>query len=337
MKLKTFIAPNMKDALKIIRQDLGREAIILSTRKIKNDEGKSGLEITAALDEETHTPPVLEAPILKKKLPPFSSQKPKQSKLSACLKHHGLKGDILNILSKASAGLKDAGFSEEDALEMVLSKRIPFQPPEALITKGRAHVFLGPTGAGKTTFITKLAIQLKGSGHKIGLLSLDDQKIAGFEPLRVVANIMSEQAFLLQSKEDLARAGKELGKRNYLFIDTPGLNVYNEESLKTFKKRLDDLGLPLTCHLVLPAGMSIREITTILPQFTRFNPVSCLFTKLDEIGHYGSMAHIALNSSLYIGLVTNSQEPQDAPVPLDATSITKLLLQHPRQPWEATP
>jgi len=55
MKLKTFTAPNLQDALSQVKKELGDEAVILSTRKKLLGDGnggrrRTGVEVTAALD-----------------------------------------------------------------------------------------------------------------------------------------------------------------------------------------------------------------------------------------------------------------------------------------------
>ncbi len=58
MQVKVFESPDMATGLRMVRNELGADALILSTRSIRNSKlgilGKSMLEITAAIDE---TPP----------------------------------------------------------------------------------------------------------------------------------------------------------------------------------------------------------------------------------------------------------------------------------------
>ena len=50
MRLKTFSAPSMSDALKMVKEHFGEEAIIVSSQKA--DRGL-GVQVTAAVDTET--------------------------------------------------------------------------------------------------------------------------------------------------------------------------------------------------------------------------------------------------------------------------------------------
>ena len=56
MQIKTFRALDMRDALRAVKEELGPEAVILSTREVKSGGGAFGLfsravvEVTAAID-----------------------------------------------------------------------------------------------------------------------------------------------------------------------------------------------------------------------------------------------------------------------------------------------
>jgi flagellar biosynthesis protein FlhF len=58
MKVKTYKAMDMKEALQMIKRDMGPNAVILSSRKVTDGEGTFGIlgrpmvEVTAAMDEE---------------------------------------------------------------------------------------------------------------------------------------------------------------------------------------------------------------------------------------------------------------------------------------------
>ncbi len=50
MKIRKFVAPSVPQALRLVREALGDQAVILSTRQIPGDGGRQQVEITAALD-----------------------------------------------------------------------------------------------------------------------------------------------------------------------------------------------------------------------------------------------------------------------------------------------
>lgn len=68
MRVKTYKAIDMKEALRMIKRDLGPQAVILSTRKVVEGRRAFGLlgrpmvEVTAALDSASNQPPSMEPP-----------------------------------------------------------------------------------------------------------------------------------------------------------------------------------------------------------------------------------------------------------------------------------
>ena len=53
MRLKTFSASSMSDALKMVKEHFGEEAIIVSSQKAETG---LGVQVTAAVDSETELP-----------------------------------------------------------------------------------------------------------------------------------------------------------------------------------------------------------------------------------------------------------------------------------------
>ncbi len=57
MQVKKFTASNMQEAIKMIKEELGPRAIVISTRKVRQGSGafgmfgKHALEVTAARDQ----------------------------------------------------------------------------------------------------------------------------------------------------------------------------------------------------------------------------------------------------------------------------------------------
>ena len=74
MDLKRYRVNNIQEALQLIKKDLGPEAVIVSTRQVKEGKGTFGLfgktvlEVTAALDQEQKSAPSKTPPRLKQLL-----------------------------------------------------------------------------------------------------------------------------------------------------------------------------------------------------------------------------------------------------------------------------
>ncbi|MFZ2587117.1 MAG: hypothetical protein WAZ18_03185 [Alphaproteobacteria bacterium] len=333
MRIKTITAENMAEALKIIRTQLGPEALILSTRKTKNAKGEPTLEITAAV-EEPATPSKPVAPLADILKQADKASKQPTSLPSSNVPTYNLPPELESRLQQGVRDLANNGFSATDALEMLLSKLIGFKPLPDVLTKGHAHVLLGPTGAGKTTLVAKLAIHAKRQGLKVGLMSLDDEKLAGFEPLRIVAEMLGDTAHLIRTAADLKTAASALGPRHILLIDTPGLNPLKREHLTAFHTRLKSLGIPTTNHLVLPATHHGDALNLLPLAFAAFAPASLMASKLDESPSLAAIVATAYSHNLPLGVGSHSPNPSDAPLPLTARYVAEALSTPPVQPWE---
>ena len=101
MRLKTFSAPSMSDALKMVKEHFGEEAIIVSSQKAETG---LGVEVTAAVDSETELPTKLNNNV---------SNRPNDvdEKLSSILSGQGvlpkITDQILNVCSTLGLELFD--------------------------------------------------------------------------------------------------------------------------------------------------------------------------------------------------------------------------------------
>ena len=332
MRIKTVTADTMTDALRLIRTQLGPEALILNTRKIKSKNGADTLEITAALNDDTPLPEPAAPPSRAVQIPPHANPLPNLT--GSTLAAHGLAPSLIQTLETALPGLTAAGFTAAESVAMLLGKQLAFKPMAELLPMGAAHVFIGPHGAGKTTLVAKLALQAKQQGRQLGILSLDDQKIGGFEPLAIAAEIFGDAAHLITTRDDLQTAARTLGQRQALLLDTAGFNAFAPRALATLQQRLEGLGIPLTIHLVLPANLNAADMAALPIACQRLAPASLIFTKLDCTTRYGALVASAAQSGLPLGLATHAADMATPPLNLTPQWLAEALLQLPQQPWE---
>lgn len=334
MRLKRIIADNMPHALRIIKSELGENAVILSTRKIKGPNGEPSLEITAAIDPATPTPPRAFADSLPRvengKVQHASAVNNRQAE--NLLEQHGLDKDVTQRLNKAMQALADTGFNTQDALEMVLSKMLHFATPAQALPQGTPLVFLGPTGAGKTTTLAKLAVKAKGQKKSVGLITLDTYKIGALEQFDIYADALQEEPLVVRNAEDMEKALIATADRDYVFIDTPGINPFEQSRLEAMYGLLQSGRVHVA--LVLPANLNLMELNSLPKAFGALQPQSLIFSKLDETAQLGGLVNAALTSNLKVCFATDGQRVPHDLLELDAASLAKRLLTQPRLPWE---
>lgn len=338
MKLKRFTAPTMPEAIKMIKNDLGENAVILSTRKINAEGGKKSLEITAAVDQPSPQPPTTKNTDTITKALQDGQQTQAESTthqtgaLYGRLLEHGVQPDIAQRVDKAVSALLETGFGEEDGLEMVLSKMMTFEEPADVLQKERPLVLVGPTGAGKTTTLAKLAVSERMHGSKVALVSMDTYKIGGVEQLAIYADALKENLHVAGREKNFPEIIKDLENYDLVLADCAGANPFEGARLADTQKQVAEVEAAI--GLVLPANMNSAEMTTLPRAFAPLQPAHLLFTKLDETFFLGGLINTAIQSGLPICFVTDGQQvPQDL-TQLDAKSLSRRLLAKPVMPWE---
>lgn len=178
----------------------------------------------------------------------------------------------------------------------------------------RPHVvaLVGPTGAGKTTTLAKLANHpMAFGGQRASLLCLDTFRIGGVEQARQYAELSRMPFEVVWEGRDVPRAMRRLRDRDVVLVDTPGRGPRATADLRELQSRLLEL-TPDEVHLVLPAGLERalgrRMVTTFLP----LGVTHLLVTKLDEHPDERSAFDLARQFALPMRWVTDGQEvPRD--------------------------
>lgn len=155
MRIKLFTASGMPEAMSAIREELGSEAVILGSRRVRG-----GVEVTAARDEAEPPVPPPPAPVRE----------------NCPLRAHGTPEPL-------AARLRGA------PLPFALSVAFRFRPLDA-DALARPIVFLGPPGAGKTLTVARLATRMVLAGAGPRLLTADTSRACAFEQLAAFATLL---------------------------------------------------------------------------------------------------------------------------------------------------
>ncbi|MCL8267109.1 flagellar biosynthesis protein FlhF [Leptospira weilii] len=188
----------------------------------------------------------------------------------------------------------------------------------------RKVVFLvGPTGAGKTTSIAKLAAKyFLHMGRSVSLYTTDNYRIAAIEQLKRYADTMGMPFYPVKDikkfKETLARDGSEL-----ILIDTAGYSHRNLEQLERMNSFHSCFGERDSVEnlLVLSAISSYHHTNTVLKAYESLNYRRILLTKLDEADFLGSFLELADTYSKSFTYFSVGQE-----VPFDILPADKNLM-----------
>src|ERR1700722_15194593 len=194
----------------------------------------------------------------------------------------------------------------------LLAKHLPIVEDLSGITGGVMAV-VGPTGAGKTTTIAKLAARwcMRHGSQDLALVSTDSYRIGARDQLLTYARILGAPMHAANSGRDLARVLERLKSKKLILIDTAGMgprDVRLSEQLAALQ-----LGAARArVLLALPAQGEGHALEEIVQAFAPLTPVACILTKADEAASLGAVISTTLRHRLKIAYVCDGQRvPED--------------------------
>jgi len=206
-----------------------------------------------------------------------------------------------------------------------MKRELPLSGPINL-TAGSPKIaaFVGPTGVGKTTTVAKLAAQYALSEKKkVGLLSIDNYRIAAIEQLKVYATIMNLPFKAVSSKEDLGKALGDFADKDLILIDTAGRSQQNH--IGEVKQFLNQ-AYPIETYLVMSITCKDNNLTAISHQFEELPVDRLIFTKLDESCTYGTLFNQLTQIEKPLAYFTTGQKvPEDIEVATQERIVSLLL------------
>ncbi|HTQ36241.1 MAG TPA: flagellar biosynthesis protein FlhF [Steroidobacteraceae bacterium] len=348
MKIKTYIARDMKAALREVRAEQGPDAVLLSTRHFAG-----GVEVTVAVEPAEATPPegvaaapvddfaavlahtaaaepaaaadpllgselrsmrqLLESQVSKLAWDDLARRAPATVQLLKELTAMGLAGPLAaELLRELPADL-----AVEDAQRRTLAalaRRIRTTGDELLDRGGRV-AFVGPTGVGKTTGIAKLAARwvMRHGPRDIALVSLDDARFGAHEQLRVLGRLLGTECYTLDEPAALGALLARLPRHRLILIDTAGISP-RDRQLQQRATAFGDLARHCGVEpwLTLSAGAQAGVIGDAMQAFHAFAPRALLLTKVDEAASLGGILSALASSALPVAYMAGGPRiPED--------------------------
>ena len=192
-----------------------------------------------------------------------------------------------------------------------------------LVASGGVFAFVGPTGAGKTTTIGKLAARyvLKNGSSDIALISTDTARIAAYEQLRTFGRILNVPVKIVDDKSTLDKVLYSVRDKSLVLIDTGGLNRLDPR-LQQQLDSINRLNARVKTVMVLPATSQAAVLKAAYNTYKTNSLMNCVITKLDEAMSLGEVISLAVTKNICIAYSTDGQS-----VPADiAVANGKLLV-----------
>lgn len=220
----------------------------------------------------------------------------------------------------------DAGITRDIALQIpadtelhrgrglmlgLLSKKLPVVDTDLLETGG-VIALVGPTGAGKTTTIAKLAacFAQRYNARDVALITTDTVRVGGREQLHGYGRQLGIAVHEADSAQALALLLERLRDYKLVLIDTAGLGQ-RDRNLVGQLNWLRASGQVKTL-LCLPANSHFSDLDEVVRRFSSVQPQGVVLTKLDETGRLGSALSVVVDHQLPMTWVTDGQRvPHD--------------------------
>ena len=317
MKIRKFQARTTKEALDQVKKTLGPDALILSVKKcgLLN----KYVEVTAAIDSPDELPVGESSDNQFNAMQELNLIQDQIKELKEIIKSFIPTGSFGNGVLPFFQQVKKRGLSEEIALKLVeafeegvlqegidkdmslkdflyelLSRLVDVHPPIHESNK-RMALFLGPTGSGKTMSLAKLAGQLAKS-FRVGLISLCDSSYGSLS-LEYYAEQLQLPFSTAKSVSELNRCMNSYYDRDFILIDTPGLNPNDELLKRAILKHIRMLSEGLIIYAVFDVRTKDEEILRFIKGIKPIEISALLFTKIDEADAIGTV----FNQMIYTG------------------------------------
>ncbi|GGL44014.1 AAA family ATPase [Sporolactobacillus putidus] len=356
MKMKKIIAPTMTQAIEKVKKELGNDAVIFHTKKVKNGRffnlfKKENIEVLAASDTEQdfalktlpksteNRDEMLTSLSGKADRLPFRRTMDKVDRLFSGpenidrfrrrLNEQGLNerhiDEQLKMLVKKWYQ-SDEKLTEAELVRLLRAQLIQKLDPrrfQSPILPNKYVMLIGPTGVGKTTTIAKLAGRaVLDEGKRVAFITSDTFRVAAIDQLKMYADILDVPIDVAYSEKDFHGLIEKYADFDHVFIDTAGRNFQNKQYVQELARLIDDdrrIGL----YLVISATSKYEDINAMIEQFDQLPVDRVIVSKIDETQTYGAIVSTLLNHpQKAIAYITNGQ---NVPDDLQAPNVRELI------------
>lgn len=307
MRLKSFTAPSMAEAMAILRRELGDDAIIVSTQRANGGD----VRITAALEAEESDDGL-----------GGGSLGVAVDAVRAALEQHGTPPRLCEKLVAAARAteLEDATLACAAALET----HFAFAPlPEH--SAPRPFMMIGPPGAGKTMVVAKLAARSVIKNRAVGVITTDNQRAGAMEQLAAFTKILRIDLKSVRGAEALRRQVLAMKPAcDIIFIDSPGFNPFKQTDMDFLQSLVEAADVePI---LVLAAGGDAVEAGEIGESFGSIGATRLFSTRLDMTRRLGAIMAAADAAQLMLCDCSSTPHVAHGVSPLSPVAMARLIL-----------
>ena len=183
---------------------------------------------------------------------------------------------------------------------------------EDVVARGGMIALVGPTGAGKTTTIGKLATRyvLEHGSSGIALVTTDSYRIAAHEQIKTFGRILDVPVRIVDENNPLDQVLQSLRNKRLVLIDTAGMNTRDPSGQEQLEM-LRNPSVRMKKLLVLATSSQRVLMDQAYANLSQLGLNGLVLTKADEAGSLGEALALSIEKQLRIAYLSDGQRVPD--------------------------
>lgn len=303
MRLKTFAAQTLTQAMSDVRHEMGPDAVIIAT----SDGPDGGVQVRAATEAPVRDEPaepvreICERLIEHADIERGAFEDAQLDRVIHALGYHRAPGIAAQALMRSAQDLADG--QSVARLAHAMESRYTFQPLPAV--PEHPVLFAGTPGVGKTSTLAKTAARCVAAGASPTLISCDGERAGADARLRALAEKMQAGFRAVDDPREMADAMAEI--EGPVLIDSPAVNPFELDDLDMTLAFADSAEAEIV--YIFDAGLAAEDAEDAASLFASIGASRAIPVKLDCARRMGAilgvgetgLAFAQISSTPFIG------------------------------------